>query len=255
MKESSLAANDEGEEAARMSVRPSDPRGRRRGFALAHALSMAAAAAAAVLTGRALWLGAGGTASLLIWVVLTDRPWARDELGSLANALTGVRIAGCAFLPVLFPRLAAGPFTLVLFGLLATDLVDGEVARRTGRTSPFGGRLDLETDAFLTLMMCVLLRQAGLVGSWVLIAGLWRYVYSGLVALIPARHEEPRSTVGRSIAAFLVLSLSSSFLLGPRWAPLLAGSGTALVSYSFVRSLVWSYRRSPAPRPPVPGRG
>jgi hypothetical protein len=44
-----------------------------------------------------------------------------------------------------------------------------------------------------------------------------------------------------------MLSLSGSFLLGPRWAPLVAGLGTALVSYSFAHSLLWSYR-------PAPGR-
>ena len=227
----------------------------RRGLALAHAVSMAAAAGAAVLTGRPLWFGAGGAASLLVWVVLVDRPWSRAELGTLANAITFARLAGCAALPALFTRVPAVAFTAVLFGLLAVDGIDGAVARRTGRSTPFGARLDLEADAFLTLMMCLMLRQAGLVGSWVLIAGLWRYAYSGLLAVIPARGEEPRSRLSRAIAGLLMLSLSGAFLLGPTWAPAAAGLGTALVSCSFVRSLIWSYRRPPRAPSPAPGGG
>jgi phosphatidylglycerophosphate synthase len=223
-------------------MRPHEQPGWARARAIAHALSMMAASVAAVATGQPLWFGAAGAAAIALWVVVVDRPWSRGELGTLANLLTIARVVGCACLPAVFPHMSALQFTAVLVGLIAMDAVDGAVARRTGRMTAFGGRLDLEADAFLTLMMCVLLRQAGLVGSWILIAGLWRYVYSALVAAFPTRGEEPRSRLGRYVAAVLMLSLSGSFLLGPRWAPLAAGLGTALVSYSFIHSLVWSYR-------------
>jgi phosphatidylglycerophosphate synthase len=216
---------------------------RQRAVAVVHALSMAGAAAAAVASGRPLWFSAGGVASIFVWVVLADRPWARGELATLANLVTACRAGATAALPVLHGELAPLAFTLLLVGLLAVDGVDGAIARRTGRSTAFGGRLDLETDAFLTLMMCLLLLHAGLVGGWVLVAGMWRYVYAAFVAVVPARGEEPRSRLGRYVAGTLIVSLASGFLLGPRWAPPVVAIGTALVSYSFLRSLAWSLRR------------
>jgi phosphatidylglycerophosphate synthase len=240
----------EPDEAGRTRERAGRSRERERALAIGHALSMLCAAVAAALAGESIWFGAGGAASLLGWVVLGDRPWTRGELGTLANAVTLARIAGCALLPLVFPLLSPVQFTLLLYALLLIDALDGAIARRSGRTTPFGARLDLEADAFLTLMMCLILSNGGLVGPWILVAGLWRYVYAGLVAAVPVRGEEPRSRRGRAIAALLMLSLSSSFLLGPRWAPPAAALGTVLVSYSFVRSLLWSYR--PPRRPPPP---
>jgi phosphatidylglycerophosphate synthase len=219
-----------------------------RRFALAHALSMAGAACAAALAGEPLWFGAAGALSLLLWVILPGRPWAHAALFTPANAITGLRALSCASLPLWFPHLSPFGFTLVVFALLAADGIDGALARRTGTTTALGARLDLEADAFLTMMLCLLLCRAELVPAWVLVAGLWRYVYAAMIALVPARGEEPRSQLARVSAGLLIFSLAFSFLLGPRWAPVASGVGTLLVSASFLRSLYWSYRRGPSAR-------
>ena len=225
----------------------SDGSGLRRGCALAHALSMGGAVCAATLAGEPLWFGAAGVVSLLIWITLGGRPWARHELATLPNAITGLRALVCASLPLWFARLSPLSFTAAVFALLAVDGIDGMVARRTGRTTAFGARLDLEADAFLTMMLCLLLHHGALVPAWVLVAGLLRYFYAAAIALVPARGEEPRSQLARMSAGLLIFTLAFSFLLGPRWAPLAAGVGTVLVSGSFLRSLYWSYRRAPEP--------
>ena len=41
------------------------------------------------------------------------------------------------------------------------DGTDGRVARRTGTTSAFGARFDMELDAFLLLALSVLVWQSG----------------------------------------------------------------------------------------------
>ena len=58
---------------------------------------------------------------------------------------------------------------------LVLDAVDGYVARRTATVSAFGARFDMETDAFLILVLsaCV----AGQWGWWVLVLGLARYLF------------------------------------------------------------------------------
>ncbi len=49
---------------------------------------------------------------------------------------------------------------------LVLDAVDGKVARRTRTASSFGGRFDMEVDAFLILVLSVYVSQvAGVVGA------------------------------------------------------------------------------------------
>lgn len=58
---------------------------------------------------------------------------------------------------------------------LVTDAVDGQVARRTGTVSRFGGRLDGEADAFLMLVLSVYVARSA--GMWVLAIGMLRYLF------------------------------------------------------------------------------
>ena len=64
---------------------------------------------------------------------------------------------------------------------LATDALDGQVARRTGTVSRFGARFDMETDAALLLVLSTYVARD--VGLWVLAIGLARYVF--LAAKVP----------------------------------------------------------------------
>src|SRR4051812_27692029 len=57
---------------------------------------------------------------------------------------------------------------------LALDAVDGHVARRTGTVSPFGARFDGEVDAFLILLLSIVVARD--LGGWVLAIGVARYV-------------------------------------------------------------------------------
>jgi phosphatidylglycerophosphate synthase len=67
------------------------------------------------------------------------------------------------------------PVLVVLASVaLSLDAVDGWVARRTGTVSALGARFDMETDAFLILVLSVLVARD--LGWWVLGIGLARYV-------------------------------------------------------------------------------
>ena len=48
---------------------------------------------------------------------------------------------------------------------LALDLVDGQVARRTGTTSALGAQMDGEVDSFLILVLSVYVARSS--GAWV----------------------------------------------------------------------------------------
>ena len=62
---------------------------------------------------------------------------------------------------------------------LALDGLDGWLARRLKRETPFGARFDMETDAFLMLVLSLLVWLMGKAGPWVLAIGLMRYVFVG----------------------------------------------------------------------------
>lgn len=75
-----------------------------------------------------------------------------DRLCTRANALTASRLLSAPLLALAIARDA----TLLAFGLfllaIATDLLDGRVARRRGEASTLGGVLDHATDAtFVTI--------------------------------------------------------------------------------------------------------
>jgi phosphatidylglycerophosphate synthase len=58
---------------------------------------------------------------------------------------------------------------------LVLDGVDGWVARRTGTTSAFGARFDMEVDAFLILVLSAYVARSA--GWWVLLIGAARYLF------------------------------------------------------------------------------
>lgn len=76
------------------------------------------------------------------------------------------------------------PLALLLGAALATDLLDGPVARRSGTAGPVGARIDMEADAVLVLVVSVL--AALVVGPWALAIGLMRYAYVAASWIRPA---------------------------------------------------------------------
>jgi phosphatidylglycerophosphate synthase len=66
---------------------------------------------------------------------------------------------------------------------LALDLIDGWIARRTETQSLLGARFDGEVDAFLILALSVYV--ADLLGAWVLLIGVARYVFLAGEWLLP----------------------------------------------------------------------
>ena len=60
---------------------------------------------------------------------------------------------------------------------VALDGVDGWLARRSGLSSDFGARYDMETDALLILVLAVLAWRQEKAGAWIVLAGAMRYLF------------------------------------------------------------------------------
>jgi len=140
---------------------------------------------------------------------------------------------------------------LSVAALAATlDAVDGWLARRTGMSSAFGARFDMETDAVFILVLSVWAWRLGKAGPWVIAAGLLRYAFVLAAMLVPAlRGDLPFSFRRKSIAAVQMIALLvviAPFVPASDSAPIAALALLALAT-SFGIDIRWLLRRPARP--------
>ncbi len=212
----------------------------------------------AACVGGALCLGGLSLAAPLkaagliaVWAAVSMpalREHQREGLGP-ANAVTlarGVLVAALVALlgEPLGPQAGWGIATagMMAFGL---DWVDGQVARRTGWSTPFGARLDMELDALTIVVLCALAWQLGQAGPWILLAGALRYLFVGAGRLWPwmtaelPPSERRRFVCGLQISALLLCLLPWPW---PAMAPTLAAGGLLALIGSFAADTWWLFR-------------
>ncbi len=159
---------------------------------------------------------------------------------TLARGLVAATLAGFIVLPRPPAPLAWLPF-LLYSGVIWLDLLDGYVARRTGRVTALGVKLDMEYDCFAGLIASVLVVRYGQAPWWYLAWGLARYVFiAGLGRL--ERQGRPiyplPPSVIRRIAAGLQMA-SASVLLMPLFSP----PATTIASIAFLEPLLLGFVR------------
>lgn len=163
-----------------------------------------------------------------------------------ADTITLVRAALAAVCTCWMVLTVAGVLPPQSWWLLATsvtalvlDGVDGSIARRTGSASTSGGRLDAETDAALILVLSVV--AAHVVGWWVLLGGLMRYLFLLGQWLrprwrAPLLYSQARRTVAATQGGILA-GITGPVV--PVWLAVLAGVvGLALLLWSFTRDVL-----------------
>ena len=174
-------------------------------------------------------------------------------LGMMVMAVTVVvsLLAGLAFRRKF--RGATALFYLAVASLVVPSIIIslgiGVVFQQIGLrpswyTSAFGAHFDMEADALLVLMTSAELHFSGRFGWWILCSGVLRYVYVLCVARWPPRGGAmPRTLLGRSAFALVVVGHALGFIwLG--FAGLLAAAlGTTAVGLSFARSFLYGYAR------------
>ncbi|HET7474644.1 MAG TPA: CDP-alcohol phosphatidyltransferase family protein [Dermatophilaceae bacterium] len=161
-----------------------------------------------------------------------------------------VLIGGCAGFagPILSGAVPARPWWLLvlLVPALLLDAVDGQVARRTGTSSPAGAKLDGEVDAAALMVLSVIAISS--LGWWVLAIGLMRYAFWAAGLFQPRlRGQLPFSQFRRVAAglqgASLAVALTSVVPLPDARA--LVAVALALLLVSFGRDVVWLVGRRP----------
>ena len=215
-------------------------------WSLVNAVGVLAAAGGAVWQESA-WplLATGGGLLGALVVVARDRWTPTGDFGA-ANAVTTLRVGLLGLLP---PAAAVGPGVLLALGLLilASDGLDGWLARRGNLGSEFGAFFDKETDALFLLVLCALAAFQGRLPIWILGAGLLRYGFVLVLFLVPpAETTEERFNWARYAYGGMVAALLASFFPYPAlYRPLVVLTAGAL-GLSFARAL---WRIVPRRRP------
>ena len=130
--------------------------------------------------------------------------------------------------------------------VVSLDGVDGSLARRTGMSSPFGARFDMEVDALLILLLALIAWQLDKAGGWIVLAGALRYVFVAagylwpwfLAPLPPSRRRKTACVVQ---IATLILCLVP-WVRNPS-SDVVAALGLAFLCYSFWVDIAWLMQR------------
>lgn len=208
----------------------------------AHALSVCVGAFLALW---AHYLPVLALVSALCFVILVARSWGSWTPGGgfgAPNMVTSLRLLMTLGLLMGYGRQPNSTLAACALLVLLLDVLDGWLARRLCQSSEFGARFDVEADALLVLTLSTILFTAGIAGPWVLVAGLWRYIYvlAPVVAPTP-RGEATRSRLGRLLYVLMIGCFVGALITPAGLAVELAAIGTLAVSISFLRSFWQRY--------------
>jgi phosphatidylglycerophosphate synthase len=129
----------------------------------------------------------------------------------LPNAFTFARVLVTAWLARIGSQLTGPSLASALLLVFLMDGLDGLVARSTHTESAQGAHFDLECDAFVLLVVCVLHALRG--GSaWVLCAGLTRYAYAIAIDMFDLRSVGLHARESRYVSALAMFGLSVAFV-------------------------------------------
>ncbi|WP_426505689.1 CDP-alcohol phosphatidyltransferase family protein [Dactylosporangium sp. McL0621] len=127
---------------------------------------------------------------------------------------------------------------------LALDAVDGNIARRTGGCTPLGARFDMETDAWLILVLSAFVAES--VGPWVLAIGAMRYLIGFATWLVPwLRGPVPPRYWRKVVAAMqgVTLAVAASGLLPLSVTTTIVAISLLFLVESFGSEVLWRWRR------------
>jgi phosphatidylglycerophosphate synthase len=220
-------------------------------LATAVLLGVVSATAGLGVAGWIAGLAAGSAAAALVVTarMRSDQPAIHPaDWVTLTRALLIAGVAGLVADSFVRPLEVTALVTLSIIALLL-DAVDGQVARRTGTATPLGARLDAEADAFLILLLSIVVSRD--YGDWVLAIGAARYALLVAGWLIPwlAAPLPPRYW-GKVVAAVqgIVLTVAASGLLDRLAGMIAVAVALLLLAESFGRNVIWLYRTGAGPR-------
>ena len=176
----------------------------------------------------------------LVWRGLSAHPHAsfgpanRVTLARLGCVVLMAALVGESFPSAPLDAMPTAAWCLVIMATVTAllDAIDGALARRSGLSSAFGARFDMETDAAFTLVLCMLVVQSDQAGLWILASGLMRYGFVAAALAWPWLSEPlPPSKRRQTVCVVQITTLI--VCLGPI-VPALLAAGLAAISLTLL---------------------
>lgn len=194
----------------------------------------------AIVLSLCVYLAAGALA-----LGLLKRGFPHPTLGA-ANLVTTFRLVVVAGLVsgALYPS-SSWLIVVLATGALILDGVDGYLARRQNRVSEFGARFDMEIDTALAVVLAIIAAASGLVGLWVLLLAMPRYLFVIAAKFLPWLWAELPYSLARRVVSVLqitALIVINAPIFGGVLALPVAASAAALLLWSFGRDVIWLFK-------------
>lgn len=126
--------------------------------------------------------------------------------------------------------------------LIILDGIDGYIARRFHQTSEMGECLDMETDAFMVLVLSWIHFSEGRLGYWILIPGSLKYFYTVLFYFKEWGNKEfLRKKIRALIAVVFFVSLITPFVFASSISQPICMVASMLIIISFGLSAVLKF--------------
>lgn len=142
---------------------------------------------------------------------------------------------------------SANAWLVILVALISLifDGVDGYLARKEGRVSDFGARLDMEVDSALAMLLALNLWLTGVTGPIILLLGFPRYLFIGASRLFPWLQKPLQYSFSRRVISVVqiasLIGLHAPFLPAVLITPV-AWIVAGLLIWSFGRDIAWLWR-------------
>jgi len=213
-------------------------------WSLAHALMMLFLTGFSFLAGNIQWVCFGALISFFVYTVLNTQVFkVLQPLGGYANWITFFRMGLLLYVGFQFKNLSHLAICSIFIINILFDIADGIVARKCQTESNFGLYLDMELDAFYVCIAALILYFEGLVGVWIIIVGLLRYLYTFIFILLDVELiSEPKQKFASLVAGSLFWCLLLPFF-NPQL-NIVLGLFSALMVLSFVKSFLYQISRT-----------
>jgi phosphatidylglycerophosphate synthase len=208
-------------------------------------VALLAVLARVVGLGTAGWVvGLACGAGLTVTLSLALARHHRERLGPADRVTLTRAVLACGVAALTAASFTGTPPVAALVTLasvaLVLDAVDGRVARRTGSSSAFGARFDMEVDAFLIAVLSIFVARSA--GWWVLLIGAARYAFVAAGWALPwLRRPLPARYWCKVVAATqgIVLTVAAAGVLPSGATSIALAVALVLLAESFGRDVWW----------------
>jgi len=156
-----------------------------------------------------------------------------------ANAVTALRLLLIIVLGFLHEFLTSSVLFIGFLLAIILDGVDGYIARKYNQSSKAGETLDMETDAFMVLLLSWIHYNNGTLAYWILIPGGLRYYYEIAFNFFPSREVKlPTKKIRATIAVAFFVALLLPFIFQNPYSNFFIISASILICISFLVSII-----------------